>query len=417
MGKMKLKTYSFARCHQGSVAVIAALVMSVLVIGAGVAVDYSTAVGKRKNLQAVADSAAIGAAREMSLANATVVQIETVAQRMVALKLDAATAGLQVTVTVDEGAASVVVALQETWAPYFMGLISSTSKSVNASAKAQIAGTGKICVLGLDGTSNRTIHLKRSALLTANDCGVYSNSTSSDSIRIENNAQMAGSLICSAGGAYGTPSAYSPFATTDCPPLSDPLIDRSPPTVGLCDYNGYEAVGASVTLTPGVYCGGLVAASTTVVTFEPGIYIIKDGPLEAQAKSTFQGTNVGFYFIGIDTEIRFGGQTTISLTAPRDGDLAGILFYEDRTNPAGLVHRITSNDARLLLGTFYLPNSTLFIDANAPVADQSAYTAVVARKLTLDAGPNLVLNSDYGATDIPVPGALSGVGGRIVLAE
>ena len=71
----------------------------------------------------------------------------------------------------------------------------------------------------------------------------------------------------------------------------------------------------------------------------------------------------------------------------------------------------------MLLGTIYLSRNTLSVDANAPVADESAYTAIIARKLLLDAGPNLVLNSNYSATDIPVSNTLSGVGGCIVLAR
>ena len=49
----------------------------------------------------------------------------------------------------------------------------------------------------------------------------------------------------------------------------------------------------------------------------------------------------------------------------------------------------------------------LYVGSNKPVADQSAYTVVAARQIRVDAGPNLVLNSNYGATDIPVP---TGVG-------
>jgi hypothetical protein len=45
----------------------------------------------------------------------------------------------------------------------------------------------------------------------------------------------------------------------------------------------------------------------------------------------------------------------------------------------------------------------LYIDANKPIADQSAYTIVVARRVELYSGPNLVLNTDYGGTDVPVP--------------
>jgi hypothetical protein len=45
-----------------------------------------------------------------------------------------------------------------------------------------------------------------------------------------------------------------------------------------------------------------------------------------------------------------------------------------------------------------------------PVADQSAYTVVVARQIRMEAGPDLVLNTNYGGTDIPVP---DGVGPKV----
>jgi hypothetical protein len=67
------------------------------------------------------------------------------------------------------------------------------------------------------------------------------------------------------------------------------------------------------------------------------------------------------------------------------------------------VTRYSANDARKLLGTIYLPNGVLYIDANKPIADQSAYTIVVARRVELYSGPNLVLNTDYGGTDVPIP--------------
>jgi hypothetical protein len=44
----------------------------------------------------------------------------------------------------------------------------------------------------------------------------------------------------------------------------------------------------------------------------------------------------------------------------------------------------------------------LKVDANGKVADLSAYTVIVARQLDV-ASANLVVNSDYGGTDVPVP--------------
>ncbi len=78
--------------------------------------------------------------------------------------------------------------------------------------------------------------------------------------------------------------------------------------------------------------------------------------------------------------------------------------------PVGQQFEIYSNNARNLLGTIYLPQGRLYVAANNPVSDQSAYTIVVARRFTLSEGPTMVLNTNYGATDIPVP---NGVGPNI----
>ncbi len=61
----------------------------------------------------------------------------------------------------------------------------------------------------------------------------------------------------------------------------------------------------------------------------------------------------------------------MSLTAPKSGDMAGILIAEDRRNPVGNAFEIYSNNARNLLGTIYLPQGRLHVAANNPVSDQS----------------------------------------------
>jgi hypothetical protein len=98
------------------------------------------------------------------------------------------------------------------------------------------------------------------------------------------------------------------------------------------------------------------------------------------------------------------------LTAPKSGALAGILFFEDRSAPLARKFRIASEYARQLLGTIYLPRGMFYVGSNNPVANESAYTVVVARQVRMDAGPNLVLNSNYGGTDIPVPEGVGPVG-------
>lgn len=58
----------------------------------------------------------------------------------------------------------------------------------------------------------------------------------------------------------------------------------------------------------------------------------------------------------------------------------------------------------------------MLIDPNSPVAGNSAYTAIIAHKLELNEGPELILNSDYDATSVPVPEGIRS-NAQIVLTE
>ena len=52
-----------------------------------------------------------------------------------------------------------------------------------------------------------------------------------------------------------------------------------------------------------------------------------------------------------------------------------------------------------------------------PVADQSAYTVIVAQLINLYEGPNLVLNANYEPTSVPVPKGVGPVNGKILLTQ
>ena len=82
--------------------------------------------------------------------------------------------------------------------------------------------------------------------------------------------------------------------------------------------------------------------------------------------------------------------------------MAGILFYEDRSAPAGRFFEVSSNAARKLLGTIYLPKGTFKSAGTGNIADASAYTIIIANRLML-LGANLVINADYTSSDVPVP--------------
>lgn len=112
------------------------------------------------------------------------------------------------------------------------------------------------------------------------------------------------------------------------------------------------------------------------VVFQPGVYVIKDGPFLIAANAEVSGTGVGFYFVGDAgqaTVFSAGPQSFIDFSAPIDGPLAGILFFEDRGAPPLRTFEILSDKARNLLGTFYIPNGQFSVRSGKPLNIQVYY--------------------------------------------
>ena len=166
-----------ALCQQGSIAVIAALVITVLALGAGIAVDYGSMVSRHSTLQTATDAAAIAVARELALANTGQTELEAVANNMVSAKEQAAGSTWTVSVSIAENASSVQITIREDWAPIFAHLLSDAVTPITTTATAKLVGSGKICVLTLDDTSSAAISLTKKAKLEANSCGVYSSTS------------------------------------------------------------------------------------------------------------------------------------------------------------------------------------------------------------------------------------------------
>jgi Flp pilus assembly protein TadG len=402
---------------QGGMAVSFAISLPVLFGAVGLASDYAMMSKIRSELQQTADAAAMAGAREIPLAKSNPAQVASAVRAFAAYQLtedSAATAAdlgaknYTLTVDVVDDFSSVDVSISETWTPFFAHFISAGVTPIRVSSKARFVGRNNICVLGLS-TSGTNVYLDNGSRLTAQGCGVFSNSSSGSAIRADSSSTLKATIVCSVGGASVSGSAaVDPTPITDCPEVDDPLAERSAPGVGGCDHNDLVLDGVTKTIDPGVYCGGITISGKADVTLNDGTYIIKDGGLSVVGQARMTGTGAGFYITGAAKGTYFGPGSHISLEAPSSGPMAGLLLFEDRNLAQSLKHRITSDDARKLIGTIYLPVGSLLVDSKKPVADQSAYTAIVVKELELNSGPNLILNSDYETTDVPVPEGIAG---------
>ena len=407
----------FSRSRSGNFAVAFALISSmVLGLVAGV-LDLYTFTTQKSVIQESVDAAALAAVSEAALKGwdeKIATSVAEAAARANYLTHHGSQDYYEVKTTIDSGNRRVTVEIIQDHYPFFYASMFS-SPQITASATATAAGSTNVCVIGLDESSSGTVLLTQSALMTAGTCAVYSNSTATDGVASSSRAILMANLACSAGGYAGALTNFKTVPITDCPKIADPLANRAPPTFSTsCNYVDYWVKpGSEVTLMPGVYCGGIDVGGNASVKLRPGIYIIKDGPVDIYAGASFVGESVGFYFTGKNSIFSAYGKSIINLKAPASGPMAGLLMYQDRASAeANFV--IKSQQARNLLGTIYLPNGNLIVDANNKIAEESAYTAIVVRRLQLGAQTDLVLNTDYSSTTVPVPGGLGPNGGADV---
>lgn len=402
-GHLKARIGHFMRQQAGGIAISVSIAMPALLGVGGLATDYFNMVLIRTELQAAADAAALTAASKMTLAGVKKKDVDESVRTTLENAVDPRNGPFSHETKADLKVGVVAVHLTQSWTPFFYHFLKTGVTPVRVDATAQVVGTGNICLLALHPSVSGSVNLTALARIKANDCGVYANSKSSSAVRLDLLGQIEASLICSAGGVFGLLSNFKPAPTTDCPVVEDPLAKLAEPKFGSCDFDDMKVTSGTRRLSPGVYCGGIAVRNDAKVIFEPGTYIIKDGPFSARNSAVLQGTNAGFFLVGDNAILDFQGNATIDLSGQEEGPMAGLLFFEDRNASTGRTHLINASNAKKLTGTVYLPRNTLLINPNARVAADSDYTAIVALRITMTAGPTLMLNSNYDLTSVPVP--------------
>jgi hypothetical protein len=374
----------------------------VLLGAAGLAVDGAAFYNQQSHMQNVADATALAIAKEMHLFLANPASLKSSGQSRAEILLaqdgfDRRPHTVDVALDTRQGVAQVSISMvaRAFLPPEIWG-----ENPLKVTATARTYGQARLCVLGLNEHDGQTIRIDHAAVITAPDCAVQSNSSDPDGLVAKNLSIVVSLLACSSGGYDGL--GFVPPPQTDCPVLQDPLEYRLPPDNNGCDYLDTEFSGGSRTISPGVYCGGLKITGTADVTVDPGTYVIAGGKLEVSSNSKLRGDDVTFYFADDAAVIAMKDRALIELGAPREGPLAGILFFENPDAPAERNFEISSNAARKLLGTIYLPRGIFKGGSGGLIGSLSAYTIIVANRIELD-GARLIINADYLSSGVPVP--------------
>ena len=388
----------FCRHRAGSYSILAGLTMSVLVGIGGLGTEAGLWYYKQQSMQAAADSGALSAATANS---GNIAALETQATSVAAAYgyVDGADGS---TVTVNRppatgaytGTANAVeVIVAQPQARIFSLIYGSDQVPIEARAvAAPVAGQG--CVVALSPSAASAVTLSGSADVTLNGCGLYSNSNNATSVSSGGSSNLQASTVRAAGGVTGEDNMTTTQGIFEnLAPTTDPYADvAQPATPAGCAQTNY-ATNATVTISPGVYCGGIRANAGAVVTLTAGTYYLKSGSLTVNGGASITGTGVTLVMTGSGSDYataNISGGATINLTAPTTGPTAGIVVFGDRNMPIGTTFKLNGGSNQYLEGAVYAPRAALEFAGGS--GSSSDCTQLLANTITFSGNANLALN-------------------------
>jgi hypothetical protein len=394
------------------------MVLPVILLFCGLALDVSSLELKTVQMQTAADSAAIAA--ELELERDAQGQTGGIYNYVTSAQADATLNGFTngvngVTVSVTNPPVygeyagmydATQVTITQTVHTLFMGILSGSG---TRTLSAYATSLEPPCNFAMNTHHvNTAITLFESNI--SSTCPLYSGGgLTVDSTSWLNATAFNVTAFASQSADYGKTTPTPRYGATAIP---DPLAAVSAPSFVQCNYTNWKATTSNSTgtdglglpkyaLSPGTYCGG-INVNTVELDFAPGLYIITGGmsfgtdTFAVGSGVTFYFTNGGGFSYG---SVNMSGNSSVLLSAgttSSNGSIPGILYFFDRnftpTLPA--LYAFTCNDAFLVGdGIYYSINSGFNFTScsNNP----TNYFGVVTDTLTFDF---MVPQDNFGLT-------------------
>jgi hypothetical protein len=371
---------------------------------AGLALDFSEIARERARLQETADSAAFYAVKELEKAGYTESDLQREADKVVASNFDISD---ELTVELDKNGNHVIVRLASQYQPTFLALLH--PEPVDIGVLAEVAYhevyQGAKCFMSLSPTGKGVLNLNGNAIIDAKDCSVQVNSSSADAVDLNGaGTALTAESNCFVGGVQSGLSRIQPPPEKQCAFVPDPFKEYSMPQVGPCMKRDFKINGnVTRTVDPGVYCDGFSIGSGANVTFNPGLYVIKDGIFKTTGSANLYGDGVTFFFTGKDVALQFSGGTTFHFVAMDSGPFPGFIVFFDPSAVTKFSSSFSGNSDTYFEGILYFGEHDVSIDGEGSVNSSSPFSALVADTITLNGNANIHFNIEPGYKDLPVP--------------
>lgn len=435
---------NWALSTRGNVGMIFAL-SAIPLLGATTGVlEIGSLMRDRQILQSAADAGALAAATRLTMINDTSGRTGAAEYAVSTAQEVIATSGRSTLQTifraeVDSSHKSITVYGQADHRA-LLGFLGFGDQIVNAEATASTLITVPLCILQT-GTGNKGgptgppvaptpggpsapagpagqpggpalqggLSLNDSSRITATGCAVHAN----QNIKVGGSAMLQASRAQAVGAISG---AVSPAGFAGSMSIEDPFARMNLKAPTVCEGKPEKVeqkTAGTVYLAPGVHCEHFKIEKNAVLFLQPGEHYFMDH-LEAKDGATIEGDDVVLIF-GDTKVINFADHAAVSLTARKSGSFAGFLIVTSRENHEKFV--IASNRVSELLGTIYIPNAELDIETGGSVAQDSAWSIIVADRLVLRKNPSLVINSQYIGSGVPVPDGVGPSAGNALLTR
>ena len=358
-----------AKDRSGGAVLYMAFIAPTLIGFTGLSVDVGLWQANKRVVQTAADAAAIAGALEVKRSDGNGLIREAAERDATANGYDPSGGDVltfryppQTGLAIGDGA-SVEIIIQRDAATFFSRLFLPGTVRISARAVARF-DIDNTCVWSLDPTSRGSVRVAGSAQVQLG-CGILVNSNDPEALSQSGTTScLRASRLKVAGDAVG--ECLEPTPTTGVHQIIDPLaaLPTPPYTPGVCDHAAKIVVngGETVTLSPGTYCNDIDIVSDGRVDFLPGVYVMDGGGLKVAAQATVVGNGVTFYLTennGVNNDISIQGDAVVQLSAPTDGDMAGVLFYQDRNSNSNITHSFTGGTTMDLDGILYFPNNEI----------------------------------------------------------
>jgi hypothetical protein len=392
------------RKPRGNLSLLTGLTILPLSLALVGAVELTALGHERAAMQAAADAAALARAQSMTVAGTTKVSAIDYAQKFALSQVGDFAKRAKVSFVASDGTDGSFVVRGDAIRPSFFGdLVPPGGFKIGVQAVAEALVKQPLCILGIEETvSSFSISSAGTSKVTAKGCTVHSNSDH----EVRQRASIEAGTVRMSGKASGT--AFSPMPQTGALVIPDPFKDRTiepPKPCKSVPDGGTDVIKAGIkTLPPGMHRTQFVMRDKATLKLLPGEHYFCSS-LSFEDDSRLEGKDA--VMLLLDSGLLVDDNAYVSLEGRTSDAWAGFILVSNRTSTRHVSFKSSKVDR--LLGTLYLPNTTVYVTGSGNVAQGSQWSVVVAKNVITSNSANLVINSDYKGSPVPVP---EGVGNR-----